>query len=139
MHAVAGLFSHKFVRFFVVGVAGTLLNLLTTWLLTTYVFGLAGYFKSYLIGTAVNLLFNFTLYSVAVFKTSGHTVRRFVEYAGYSIGMTALQALLIRTITPMIGLDFYLLVIVSVIALGAVLSFFVCNDALFKGSGPTSH
>ena len=122
----------KYVKFLFVGGSGVLLNLLVTWVLTTFFFGLQNYFYAYLIGTGVNLVYNFILYSQSVFKTSSKHVQRFSVFVMYSVGMTMLQVFLVREIVEFLGEEFYLFVIASVIFVLSIISFLVFNLSIFK-------
>ena len=122
----------KYVKFLFVGGSGVLLNLLVTWVLTEFFFGLQNYFYAYLIGTGVNLVYNFVLYSRSVFKTGSKHVQRFSVFIAYSISMTMLQVYLVREIVEFLGEEFYLFVIASVIFVLSIISFVVFNLGIFK-------
>lgn len=130
-HARSILFEHKYLHFFATGVSGVALNLSVTWLLTTFVFGLEGYFKGYVIALLLNLVYNFTLHTKITFETKERHLRRFVYFTTYSIFLTALQAVIVRTVTPMVGLEYYLFVIATTIALFSVVTFLFFKFYLF--------
>ncbi len=123
---------YRFLHFLIIGGAGAALGLGVTWALTTFVFGLENYFTAYLIGTAVSLVFNFTLYSVLLFKTSRDHLQRLAVFFVYIISMIVLQAMAVKTITPIVGLRFYLLVIAGVILLFSFINFLVFRLSIFK-------
>lgn len=125
------LITHKFLHFFVTGVLGVLLNLVTTWTLTTFVYGINGYFTAYLIGTTVNLLFNFTIHTLVTFETKTHHAKRLLGFVFYNIGMTIVQASIIRHVTALVGPEYYLLVIASTILVFSIGSFIVFKFFLF--------
>jgi len=126
------LFVHKYLHFFLTGVTGVLLNLLATWILTRFVFGLEGYFKAYLIGIVVNLIFNFIVHTVVTFKAKDHVLERMIGFLAYSLSMTTFQAWIVKTVTPMVGLEWYLLVIASVIFVFSIVTFLLFKYFLFK-------
>lgn len=124
--------SIRYFHFFVTGVTGVAINLAITWLLTTFVFGLANYFYAYLIGLSINLIYNFTLHTYMTFQTKERHGRRFVVFVLYSLAMSGVQALLVKSITPLVGLHYYLLVITSVIAVLSTVNFIICRLFIFK-------
>lgn len=125
------LITHKFLHFFVTGVIGVILNLVITWVLTTFVYGINGYFTAYLIGTAVNLLFNFTIHTLITFKTRTRHMRRLLGFVLYNLGMTTVQAVIIKYFTALFGLQYYLLVIAGTIFIFSISSFVIFKFFLF--------
>jgi len=126
------LYKYKYIHFFLIGMTGVGLALLITWSLTEYVFGLENYFTSYLIGLAANLVFNFTLHTYVSFNTHTNHPRRFVIFVIFSILMVSLQALTVKILTPLIGIEFYLLVIASVILVYSSISYFIFKFIIFS-------
>lgn len=121
-----------FFRFFLTGVTGAALSLLITWGLTTFILGTDHYFSAYLVGISVNLLFNFLVYTYAVFKTTHDHLRRLGVFLFYGVIMAFLQGATVHFITSLVGATHYLFVIAGVIALFAVLNFFVFKLSIFK-------
>jgi hypothetical protein len=121
-----------FIRFLATGASGALLSIAITWALTTFVVGIDHYFTAYVVGIAANLLFNFTVYTIAVFKTTHDHLRRLAVFLFYGIVMAFLQGSLVHFITSLIGVSYYLWVIAGVIGVFAVLNFFVFKLSLFK-------
>lgn len=119
-------------RFLATGASGALLSIAITWALTTYVVGVEHYFSAYLVGIAANLLFNFTMYTLAVFKTKRDHLRRLGIFLAYGILMAFMQGASVRLLTSVVGAEYYLPVIASVIGIFAVLNFFVFKLSLFK-------
>jgi putative flippase GtrA len=132
MSTFTTLLHHRIPQFFIVGSCGAALNLGMTWALTTFVFGLHQYFFAYLCGIAVNLTFNFTLYTISIFKTKTQHVRRLFFFVLYSLLMTYVQADVVKVLTPWIGFEFYLLIIAGTILAFAAVNFLVFKLALFK-------
>lgn len=128
------LFEQKYFHFFLTGISGVAINLGLTWIFTTYVFGLANYFRAYLIGVSFNLVYNFVLHTIVTFNTKERHVQRFVWFVVYSILLTLLQAYVVRTITPMVGLQYYLLVIATTIFVFSTVTFVFFKFILFRES-----
>ena len=126
------LYKYKYIHFFLTGMTGVGLALLITWTLTEYVFGLENYFTSYLIGLAANLVYNFTLHTYVSFNTKNNHPRRFVTFVIYSILMVSLQAVTVKILTPIIGIEFYLFVIASVILVYSSISYFIFKFIIFS-------
>lgn len=125
------LFEYKYLHFFLTGTSGVALNLFVTWALTTFVFGLHGYFKAYIIALAANLAYNFTLHTKVTFGTKEGHGRRFVLFVAYSLVLTALQAFVVRTVTPVVGLEYYLFVIATTTAMFSCVTFVFFKFFLF--------
>jgi putative flippase GtrA len=126
------LFKYRFLHFFVTGGTGALLNLGVTWSLTTFVFGLERYFSAFLFGIAVNLTFNFLLYSVVIFQTTKDHGKRFITFVVWSIVMTIVQATIVRLIVGLVGVQWYLFVIAGVILFFAFFNFLIFKLSIFK-------
>ncbi len=126
------LFKDRYLHFFVTGVSGITLNLFITWALTTFVFGLERYFTAYLIGAAVNLIYNFLIYSFFIFRTTKNHGTRLAIYLSYSFANAAVQIASVRLLTALFGKEYYLIIIASVIFLLSVFSFLLFKLALFR-------
>lgn len=124
-----------FVRFLITGGTGALLSLVTTWALTHYLVGEKHYFSAYLVGIGVNLLFNFVMYTLMVFKTQRDHIRRLLLFTFYGLLMAAFQGMSVRLITSIVGTAHYLIIIALVIGLFAILNFFVFKLSIFKEGG----
>lgn len=123
---------YRYLNFFIVGIGGVVLALFTTWGLTSFVFGLERYFIAYLIGVAVALSFNFVMYSLTVFNTAKDHIKRFVVFIAYSVGMTGLQAFFVHTLTTLVGVEWYLLVIAFVVFFASFFNFILFKLSLFR-------
>ncbi len=126
------LIKTKYLHFFVIGISGVAINLGVTWFFTEFIFGIERYFDAYLLGLTLNLIYNFVLHTIITFQTKERHAWRFIWFVLYSLGMTALQAWLVKVITPMVGINYYLLVIASVILVFSVVTFLVFKLSIFN-------
>ena len=122
----------NYLLFFLVGISGVVLNLAITWYLTEFVFGRELYFDAYLIGLGVTLCYLFTLHTFITFNTKDKHIRRFVLFITYSLVMSGVQAFLVKTITPIVGIHYYLVVIASIILIFSTVTFLLFKLALFR-------
>lgn len=126
------LIVHRYAHFFAVGATGVFINLSITAFFAELVFGREHYFSAYLVGLGANLIYNFVLHTAVTFKTKTNHARRLAIFVAYSLALTYLQAYLVKTITPIVGIDFYLLVIASVILVFSVATFVLFKFVLFR-------
>lgn len=126
------IIKYKYAHFFIVGVGGVALALITTWTLVTFVLGMERYFAAYLVGVGVALAFNFTMYSIIIFRTSRQHAKRFFVFIVYNVIMTAVQAFVVHTVTPIFGVEWYLLVITGVVFVFSFLNFALFKLSLFR-------
>jgi putative flippase GtrA len=126
------LMRYGYIQFFIVGGSGVVINLGVTWALTTYVYGLQHYFDAYLFGLAANLVWNFMLYTFAIFKTKGGHARRLIVFTIYFLVVTWFNTLIVRAVTSVIGVQYYLFTIAGTILLLSTMNFFVFKLSLFK-------
>lgn len=122
----------RVVSFILVGASGALLNLTLVAIFTELVFGREGYFYAYLIGLFSNLTYNFILFSKSTFKTKENHAKRYLVFITYSLIMSGIQAITVRYSVDFIGVEWYLLVIATIIGLFSVLNFLVYKLWLFK-------
>lgn len=126
------LYKTRFIHFFITGVTGVILNLLTTFLTTEFIFGRDNYFYGYLCGLIINLIYNFTLHTIITFQTHKYHTLRFAGFVTYSLLLSALQAFLVKTIVDIVGVDLYLIVITGIIAIFSILTFILFKYGIFK-------
>lgn len=126
------LYKYKYIHFFLTGITGVGLALFITWATTEYIFGLENYFTAYLIGLAVNLIYNFILHTTVSFGTKKNHPQRFVIFVIYSLCMASLQAGTVKVLTPAFGIEYYLFVIASVILIYSTISFFLFKFIIFS-------
>lgn len=129
------LYKYKYVHFFLTGVSGVLINLFITWFVTSFFLGLENYFYGYCIGLCFNLIYNFALHVNVNFGVTDKVRSRFVVFVGYSLLMTFIQAILVKLITPFVGLRYYLFVICFVVLCLSFFNFAVFKFWLFRGDG----
>lgn len=122
----------RFSHFFVTGVTGVLLNLLITWSLTEFVFGVERYIIGYLFGAVVNLTYNFIFHTILTFHTKERHVRRFFLFILHGILSTIVQITIVNTLTNALGKTYYLFIIATVIFLLSVVNFLFFKHVLFN-------
>lgn len=123
---------HRYLHFFVVGASGVALNLGITAFFAELVFGRENYFSAYLIGLGVNLLYNFALHTFVTFKTKDKHAQRLIVFLLYSLVLTYLQAQVVKRVTELVGVNWYLIVIASTILIFSVFTFLLFKFVLFK-------
>lgn len=130
----------RYLHFFITGASGVGINLTVTAFFAELVFGREQYFLAYLIGVAANLLYNFTLHTVVTFKTKEKHVSRLAFFVIYSLVMTYIQTVVVRTLVSLVGVDWYLVVIGGTIFFFSIITFllfkfFLFNDGRFSLTG----
>ncbi len=125
----------RYLHFFVVGATGVAINLGLTAFFAELVFGRENYFSAYLIGLFVNLLYNFILHTVVTFKTKDKHATRLMIFLAYSLVLTYVQAYLVKHITAWVGVNWYLVVIASVILIFSIVTFLLFKFVLFREGG----
>ncbi len=122
----------RYLHFFVVGATGAALNLAFTAFFAELVFGRTHYFNAYLIGLFVNLLYNFVLHTLVTFKTSGKHLYRLSMFFIYSLTLAYVQAYMVKHLTDWIGVNWYIIIIASVIFVFSIITFLIFKFVLFK-------
>ncbi len=125
----------RFAHFFIIGMSGVAINLGLTAFFAELVFGREHYFYAYLIGLGANLLYNFVLHTRVTFKTRGKHARRLLVFVVYSLALAYIQAQVVRSVTDLVGVNWYLVVIASVILVFSVMTFLLFKFLLFKEPG----
>lgn len=124
----------RYLHFFVVGATGVAINLGITAFFAELVFGRTHYFSAYLIGLCANLLYNFILHTVVTFKTKDGHMWRLSVFIGYSLTLAYIQARIVRLLTDWVGINWYLVVIGSVILFFSVITFVLFKFVLFRSN-----
>lgn len=132
------LIKSRFMWFVFTGATGVGLNLLITFLLTQLIFGAENYFVPYIIGSTVNLLYNFILHSIITFHTTHRHIRRFVFYVLFSLGSAAVQIVTVRTLVSIVGHEWYLIIIAGTIFVLSLVTFAFFKWILFYETPLTS-
>lgn len=135
---IAFLHRVRYLHFFAVGISGVGLNLAITVGLTELFFGREHYFSAYLIGLGANLIYNFVLHTLVTFKTEGNHAMRLVLFLGYSLALAYLQTRVVRYLTALVGVDWYAVIIASVILVFSAMTFVLFKFVLFKKIPPES-
>lgn len=126
------LIRHRYTHFFLIGISGVAINLSVSWVGTELFFGKERYFQAYLIGVSANLVFNFVFHTIVTFQTEQKHVQRFFWFVIYSLTMTAFQAWLVKTVIAFVGVQFYLVVIASIILIFSGITFVLFKLILFR-------
>ncbi len=126
------IFTSRGFRFLLTGCTGILINLFITLFLTEWVLGQEQYFIAYTVGTIANVGYNFFLHTVFTFQTTRAHGKRFITFAIFSLLSTALQMLIVRTLTNILGTTYYLPIIACTIAALALLSYLYFRHTLFS-------
>lgn len=122
----------RITQFVFVGGSGVVLNLAIVFLLTEFYFGQDNYFYAYLIGLGTNIIYNFTLHTIVTFQTQTHHSLRFIGFGIYTIAMSFLQAIVVKNLVNLIGTQYYLLIIASIISIFSLVTFVLFKFVLFK-------
>lgn len=126
------LHNSRYLHFLVVGVSGVAINLGITAFFAELVFGREEYFSAYLIGLSANLLYNFILHTAVTFKTKEKHGRRLAVFVAYSLTLAYVQTKVVKWVTDLVGVDWYLVVIASVIFVFSMLTFLLFKFVLFR-------
>ncbi len=125
------LIRYKYIHFLVIGVTGLGLALLIIFLLTEFVFGRENYYTAYLIGLVINLTYNFVLHTLISFRTQRKHVSRFIVFIVYNLLMASFQATVVGFVTPIIGVDFYIFIIATVVFIFSIINYLVFKLVVF--------
>lgn len=126
------LLETRYLHFFMVGATGVVLNLALTAFFAELVFGREHYFNAYLIGLLINLLYNFALHTFVTFKTSSNHLYRLSVFFIYSLTLAYVQAYIVKHLTDWIGINWYIVIIASVIFIFSIITFLLFKFVLFK-------
>ena len=124
----------KYVRFFLVGGSGIFLNLLITGLFAYFVFSEAYFYLASIIGTTVNILYNFYLHTKFTFKTKKRHGIRFTGFTTYTLVLASIQETIIAYYTPVIGIEYLIVFKGFVVLVFSIVTFLFFNYFLFKTS-----
>ena len=120
------------IRFTISSGLGVLVNISLTYILTEFVFGRNQYLFAYIIGLGVGILTQFIMHVIFTFKTKDYVVKKFLLFYIYSILMTIFQVFVVKNITNIVGVDYYMPVIIGTIGVFYAVSYFVNKLYIFK-------
>lgn len=126
------LYKYKYIHFFVTGSSGVLINLILTWYFTEFIFGIEKYFYGYLIGLSANIIWNFIIHTQVNFNTKDKYFKRLFQFVLYTLLLGFIQVKIVNYIVPIIGLEFYLLIIGSVILMFSIVTFIIFKLWIFR-------
>lgn len=126
------LLNKKVIKFFFVGSSGIIINLLITGVLQFFVFEREQFYLASIIGTCFNILYNFTLHSLYTFNTKSNHRSRFAKFVLYTLILASFQEYLLKIITPMIGIDFLVIIKGFLVLFFSVFTFIFFNYVLFN-------
>jgi len=126
------IISIKFIKFFIVGSTGVLLNLIITAILQFFIFPKELFYMASIIGTTINVIYNFILHTFFTFKTKTKHKKRFFIYALYIIFISTTQELIIKTTTPLIGLNYLVIYKALIILIFSIITYFFFKIYLFN-------
>jgi putative flippase GtrA len=114
------------------GGSGALLSVVVTYLCVEYIFGIEEYFTAYLLGVVCGVVYAFAVFAFAVFKTTERLVRKFALFSGYMAVLVIVQAAAVNMLVPIVGSEYYLVVIVGVIAALSIVNYGVYANIIFR-------
>src|SRR5690606_2016435 len=126
--------SLKYIRFFLVGGSGIFINLLVTGFFQFFVFEQSLFYVASIIGTSVNLIYNFTLHTIFTFNTKSKHKLRFVKFVSYTLILAIFQESLIKIITPIFGVIYLLLIKAIIVFLFSIITYLFFKFYLFNES-----
>jgi len=125
-------FGKKFLNYLIVGGIGVLANIIITFLLTEFVFGRESYIYAFYIGTLINITYNFVFYSKITFKVQKIKHTKKIIFYIYSLFIVLTQIFLVDVLVDLVGVNFYMLIIIFVIGMLSILSFIFFKLVIFK-------
>lgn len=129
---IKNMFGKKFIKFFIVGASGVIINLIITAILQFTVFKQEHFYMASIIGTTINVIYNFILHSNFTFKTKTKHKIRFLLFATYTIILSTIQETIIKIITPSIGINYLIFIKATIILIGSLITYFFFDKVLFK-------
>ena len=124
-------FGFKFFGFLIIGGIGVLINLVVTFLLTEFILGRENYLLGFIIGTLINITYNFITYSLIIFKKRKVDLSRKFLFFMYSIFIVYFQIISVDFLVELLGINWYMIVIIFVIGFLSVLSFLFFKYFIF--------
>lgn len=128
---VFSYFGFHFIKYNIVGVAGVILNLVITFLLTEFLLGRPNYIYAFVIGNVFNIAYNYATYVKYIFPVHGMSLNKKIFFLAYSSLIALLQIVLSSVIVSIVGVGLYLPVLAVVIGVISVVSFFIFKSHVF--------
>jgi len=125
-------FGKKFFNYLIVGGIGVIANIIITFLLTEFVFGRENYIYAFCIGTLINMTYNFIFYSKITFKVQKIKHAKKIIFYIYSLFIVLTQIFLVDILVDLIGVNYYIFIIIFVIGILSILSFIFFKLVIFK-------
>jgi putative flippase GtrA len=123
---------NKFLRFTLFGTSGVLINMILVTIFTEIILGREKYFIGYLIGLTFNLIYNFFMYSKYAFRVKKNHVHKYFIFISYSFLMAYVQASIVRYTIELLGVDYYLTIIIVIITILGIFNYIILKNFIFK-------
>lgn len=124
--------NRKLLYFIFVGTSGILINLVITGLANKYLFQGELFYLASILGTTINIIYNFSLHTSLTFQTKTKHKRRLAYFTTYTIFLATLQELIIRVVIPIIGVSLLLPFKAFVVLFFSAVTFLFFNFILFN-------
>jgi drug/metabolite transporter (DMT)-like permease len=133
LNKIAFLSKTRTIHFFIVGISAILLQILLTYLYTTYINNGNFTQASFYIPSIIIMIYNFFFHTIFTYRTHTNHISRFIKYALYYIIMTfIIQAQTIFYMISVIGTAYYILINAVVVFTYAILSHIIFKLWLFN-------
>ncbi|MFP4567631.1 MAG: GtrA family protein [Candidatus Woesearchaeota archaeon] len=125
------IITKKYTKFFFIGATGVLINLIVTGLLQLILKPQNFYIAS-IIGTATNLIYNFYMHTKITFKTKNKHKQRLAIFTIYTLTISAIQETIIKNITPLIGINYLIIIKATIILTFSIITYILYNNIIFN-------
>lgn len=122
---------HQYIQTLLVSGSGVLLSLSIVFVLTELYFGRERYFEAYLIATGISIMYAFIMF-IRLYSVQKGYLFRFILFLVYMLVLVVVQTVVIRHSVNLYGVDWYLLVITTIVGVLSFLSFFVYRYIIFR-------
>ncbi len=110
---------------------GAAVNIAVSWAVVTLWLGIEQYLIASMLGLFANIVFNFQSYSRMLFQDSTYSHAQFISFCAYSAFTVVVYLSIVRFVTPLVGLEWYLVVSIGAIACLALVNFFFLKRVIF--------
>jgi len=131
------IYSHlgtQYLKYNLIGGLGVVLNLAITLALTELLFGRQNYLYAFVIGNIFNIAYNYAAFIRYIFPVQSLKDHKKAIFISYSIIIALAQVALSKVLVSFTGVDLYLPVLVLVIGVLSVISFFFFKGYIFSGN-----